>query len=108
MAATELDGAAWVDQETVVVHEDETEPAVVGFFDADRDADQQKVYEEVAEGSRYDFRFALVTDEAARTAAKLQKGPAVLVYAPPRFVKEGVDKKAKKFGVVEEQAGIWN
>merc|ERR1712118_327075 len=23
-------------------------------------------------------------------AAKLQKGPAVLVYAPPRFVKEGV------------------
>ena len=27
VAATELDGAAWVDQETVVVHEDETEPA---------------------------------------------------------------------------------
>ena len=57
----------------------------MGFFDADRDGDKQKVYEEVAEGSRYDFRFALVTDEAARTAAKLQKGPAVLVYAPPRF-----------------------
>ena len=66
------------------MNQDETEPAVVGFFDADRGADQQKVYEEVAEGSRYDFRFALVTDEAARTAAKLQKGPAVLVYAPPR------------------------
>ena len=79
------------------VNQDETEPAVVGFFDADRDADQQKVYEEVAEGSRYDFRFALVTDEAARTAAKLQKGPAVLVYAPPRFVKEGVDKKRARY-----------
>ena len=79
------------------MNQDETEPAVVGFFDADRDADQQKVYEEVAEGSRYDFRFALVTDEAARTAAKLQKGPAVLVYAPPRFVKEGVDKKRARY-----------
>ena len=79
------------------VNADETEPAVVGFFDEERDADQQKVFDEVAEGSRYDMRFALVHDTEARTAAKLHKGPAVLIYAPPRFVKEGVDKKRARY-----------
>jgi len=79
------------------VAQDETEPAVVGFFDEERDADAQTVYQEVADGSRYDFRFALVTDEAARTEAKLQKGPAVLVYAPPRFLAKKDEKKRARY-----------
>ena len=32
-------------------------------------------------------------NEAARTEAKLHKGPAVLVYPPPRFVSDKYEKK---------------
>ena len=94
---------AWETLETYAgvaefVAQDDTEPAIVGFFDEERDADAQTVYQEVADGSRYDFRFALITDEAARTEAKLQKGPAVLVYAPPRFLdKKGGEKKRARY-----------
>jgi len=94
---------AWETLETYAgiaefVAQDDTEPAVVGFFDEERDTDAQTVYQEVADGSRYDFRFALITDEAARTEAKLQKGPAVLVYAPPRFLdKKGGEKKRARY-----------
>ena len=79
------------------VGDDEAEPSVVGFFDEERDADALETFKEVADGSRYDLRFAYVADEAARATAKLAKGPAVLVYPPPRFVSDKYEKKRARY-----------
>jgi protein disulfide isomerase len=77
------------------VHGDEQEPSVVGFFDEDRDADALATFKSLAEDMRYDMRFAYVTDDAARDAAKLAKGPAVHVYPAPQFVSDKYDARKR-------------
>eukprot|EP00635_Sarcinochrysidales_sp_CCMP3193_P007453 CAMPEP_0118899292 /NCGR_PEP_ID=MMETSP1166-20130328/5913_1 /TAXON_ID=1104430 /ORGANISM="Chrysoreinhardia sp, Strain CCMP3193" /LENGTH=438 /DNA_ID=CAMNT_0006838417 /DNA_START=58 /DNA_END=1374 /DNA_ORIENTATION=- len=79
------------------VAQDELEPAVVGFFDPDRDAAAMATFQEVAEKDRYDFRFALTTDEEVRTGMKYAKSAVVSVYLPPRFVSPKYDKPKARY-----------
>jgi len=53
------------------------------------------VFEALAQDLRYDLSFAYVSDEAARTEAKLAKGPAVIVYPPPQFVSDKYDARKR-------------
>eukprot|EP00628_Pelagophyceae_sp_CCMP2097_P003901 CAMPEP_0184081916 /NCGR_PEP_ID=MMETSP0974-20121125/2945_1 /TAXON_ID=483370 /ORGANISM="non described non described, Strain CCMP2097" /LENGTH=435 /DNA_ID=CAMNT_0026384591 /DNA_START=68 /DNA_END=1375 /DNA_ORIENTATION=+ len=75
---------------------DGLEPAVIGFFDEERDADDISKFEELANSNRYAFRFAYSTEDDVRAAFKF-KGGAVLVYPPARFVSDKYDKARHRY-----------
>ncbi|KAJ8603061.1 hypothetical protein CTAYLR_006655 [Chrysophaeum taylorii] len=77
------------------VEKDKTEPAVVGFFEEGSEA--AETFQSVADGNRYDFRFAYTTDDEVRAHYKYTKGAVVLVYAPPRFVSDKYDKPKARY-----------
>lgn len=79
------------------VTQDETEPAVFGFFDEERDGEAMAVFKEVSESHRYDFRFALTTDQSVRESYKYDKSPVVTVHLPTRFYAEKFEKAKARF-----------
>lgn len=95
-------GPAWSsidDFEAVAkfIDEDETEPAVIGFFNDDTNKADVEVFEEVANSNRYSMRFAYSVEDDVRDAMKIKSGCAVFVYTPPRFFHEKYDKKRARY-----------
>lgn len=79
------------------IEEDETEPAVIGFFNDDTNKADVEVFEEVANANRYNIRFAYSVEDDVREAMKIKGGCAVYVYTPPRFFHEKYDKKRARY-----------
>jgi len=77
--------------------EEDTEPAVIGFFNDETHKEDMETFEATAEANRYDLRFAYTVKEDVRTAFKANSGSHVNVYKPPRFVNEKYDKKKARY-----------
>ena len=65
--------------------EEATEPAMIGFFNADTNQEDIDVFEKVSNSHRYEMRFAYSVEDDVRDAFKVKGGSAVYVYTPPRF-----------------------
>lgn len=76
--------------------DEDTEPAVIGFFNADTNQADIDAFEECANTHKHDMRFAYSVEDDVLAHFK-SKGVRVDVYKPPRLVSEkyGDKKKAR-------------
>ena len=70
----------------------DSEPAVVGYFDAESNSDDKGTFESLSSTMGSNYRFAFTTDKSVLEEAKID-GNAVYVYKPAKFV---VDKDEKQ------------
>lgn len=71
--------------------EEDTEPAVLGFFNAETHQADVDAFEAAAAANKFEWRFAYSTDDAVRKHFK-STGSRVDVYKAPRFVAEKYEK----------------
>jgi hypothetical protein len=71
--------------------EEDTEPAVIGFFNAETHQSDVDAFEAAAKAHKFDFRFAYSTEDDVRAHFK-SSGCRVDVYKAPRFVADKYEK----------------
>lgn len=69
------------------MNDEDTEPAVIGFFNKETHGSDIEKFENVAAANKYDIRFAYSTEEDVLTKYK-SKGMRVDVYKPPRLISD--------------------
>jgi len=86
-----------VDSVKKFLADEDTEPAVIGFFNEETNKADIEAFEEAATTYRYEMRFAYSTEDDVRTAYKAKGGSKVEVYKPPRFVADKYDKPKARY-----------
>lgn len=76
--------------------EEDTEPAVLGFFNAETHQADVDAFEAAAAANKFEWRFAYSTDDAVRKHFK-STGSRVDVYKAPRFVAEKYEKAKARY-----------
>jgi protein disulfide isomerase len=86
-----------VDSVEKFLKDEDTEPAVIGFFDPETNKKDMEAFESAATANKYELRFAYATSAAVRAAYKATSGAHVNVYKPPRFVGDKVEKPKARY-----------
>jgi len=79
------------------VQSEDFEPAVVGYFDSDSNADDLKAFKELASAEGHIYRFAYTTDKESLEQKKYELGCAVNVYPPIKFINEKYERNRHRY-----------
>lgn len=80
------------------LNDEDTEPAVIGFFNEEAHQSDIEAFVSVAAANRYEMRFAYSIEDDVRAAySKKSTGMRVDVFKPPRFVSDKYDKPKARY-----------